>query len=164
MITPRIFKINGALLAKINDYAPWINIERRTCVQVPTPVSLLYFQLSSAMSLTIHKIVSKKRCQSYFISQRSPHHGISKDSALWASAHRCPHYAYVRLCFRNSQFSSTWPLAKIPRNNTVRIQDATGMPATVCRSHPRSRKVVCGLSEWQKTPSVFLWSFHRLLR
>ena len=30
--------------------------------------------------------VSKRRCQSYFISRRSPHHGISKDSDLCASA------------------------------------------------------------------------------
>ena len=52
----------------------------------------IYWQFS-AMSLAIHKIVSKRRCQSYFISRRSPHHGISKDSDLCASAHRCPHYA-----------------------------------------------------------------------
>ena len=51
MIAPRISKINGALLAKNDDCAPWIKIEAGTCVQVPTPVSLLYFQLSSAMSL-----------------------------------------------------------------------------------------------------------------
>ena len=54
----------------------------------------------SAMSHAIHKIVSKRRCQSYFISRRSPHHGISKDSDLCASAHRCPHYAYARLIAR----------------------------------------------------------------
>ena len=58
----------------------------------------------SAMSHAIHKIVSKRRCQSYFISRRSPHHGISKDSDLCASAQRCLYYAYARLCFRNSQF------------------------------------------------------------
>ena len=64
----------------------------------------IYWQFS-AMSHAIHKIVSKKRCQSYFISRRSPHHGISKDSDLCASAHRCPHYAYARLIARvNSQF------------------------------------------------------------
>ena len=56
--------------------------------------------VTSAMSHVIHKIVSKKRCQSYFISRRSPHHGISKDSDLCASAHRCPHYAYARLIAR----------------------------------------------------------------
>ena len=64
----------------------------------------IYWQFS-AMSHAIHKIVSKKRCQSYFISRRSPHHGISKDSDLCASAHRCLHYAYARLCFRNFQFT-----------------------------------------------------------
>ena len=47
----------------------------------------IYWQFS-AMSHAIHKIVSKKRCQSYFISRRSPHHGISKDSDLCVSAHR----------------------------------------------------------------------------
>ena len=54
----------------------------------------------SAMSHAIHKIVSKERCQSYFISRRSPHLGISKDSELCASAHRCLHYAYARLIAR----------------------------------------------------------------
>ena len=36
----------------------------------------------SAMSPAIHKIVSKKRCQSYFISRRSPHHAKSKNRDL----------------------------------------------------------------------------------
>ena len=52
------------------------------------------------MSHAIHKIVSIKRCQSYFISRRSPHLGISKDSESCASAHRCLHYAYARLIAR----------------------------------------------------------------
>ena len=70
----------------------------------------IYWQFS-AMSLAIHKIVSKRRCQSYFISRRSPHHGISKDSDLCASAHRCPHYAYARLIARvNSQVTILNPL------------------------------------------------------
>ena len=65
----------------------------------------IYWQFS-AMSHAIHKIVSKKRCQSYFISRRSPHHGISKDSDLCASAHCCLHYAYARLIARvNFQFT-----------------------------------------------------------
>ena len=59
----------------------------------------IYWQFS-AMSIAIHKIVSKSRCQSYFISRRSPHHGISKDSDLCASAHRCLYYAYARLIAR----------------------------------------------------------------
>ena len=41
----------------------------------------IYWQFS-AMSLAIHKIVSKRRCQSYFISRRSPHHGKSKNRDL----------------------------------------------------------------------------------
>ena len=57
-------------------------------------------KLPSAMSHAIHKIVSIKRCQSYFISRRSPHLGISKDSESCASAHRCLHYAYARLIAR----------------------------------------------------------------
>ena len=52
------------------------------------------------MSHAIHKIVSIKRCQSYFISRRSPHLGISEDSESCASAHRCLHYAYARLIAR----------------------------------------------------------------
>ena len=69
----------------------FINVSQRTLH--------IYWQ-PSAMSHAIHKIVSKKRCQSYFISRRSPHHGISKDSDLCASAHRCLHYAYARLIAR----------------------------------------------------------------
>ena len=69
----------------------FINVSHRTLH--------IYWQFS-AMSHAIHKIVSKRRCQSYFISRRSPHHGISKDSDLCASAHRCLHYAYARLIAR----------------------------------------------------------------
>ena len=76
----------------------FINVSQRTLH--------IYWQFS-AMSHTIHKIVSKKRCQSYFISRRSPHHGISKDSDLCASAHRCPHYAYARLIARVNATSQT---------------------------------------------------------
>ena len=49
---------------------------------------------------SLFEIVSKERCQSYFISRRSPHLGISKDSESCASAHRCLHYAYARLIAR----------------------------------------------------------------
>ena len=45
----------------------------------------IYWQFS-AMSHAIHKIVSKRRCQSYFISRRSPHHAKSKNRDLWASS------------------------------------------------------------------------------
>ena len=41
----------------------------------------IYWQFS-AMSLAIHKIVSQKRCQSYFSSRRSPHHAKSKNRDL----------------------------------------------------------------------------------
>ena len=68
-------------------------------INVSQRARYIYWQFS-AMSHAIHKIVSKRRCQSYFISRRSPHHGISKDSDLCANAHRCPHYAYARLIAR----------------------------------------------------------------
>ena len=41
----------------------------------------IYWQFS-AMSHAIHKIVSQKRCQSYFSSRRSPHHAKSKNRDL----------------------------------------------------------------------------------
>ena len=69
----------------------FINVSQRTLH--------IYWQ-PSAMSHAVHTIASKRRCQSYFSSRRSPHHGISKDSDLCASAHRCPHYAYARLIAR----------------------------------------------------------------
>ena len=50
------------------------------------PWAFVDLKLPSAMSHTIHKIVSIKRCRSYFISRRSPHLGISKDSESCASA------------------------------------------------------------------------------
>jgi hypothetical protein len=40
------------------------------------------WQMASAMSHAIHKIGSKRRCQSYFISRRSPHHVKSKNRDL----------------------------------------------------------------------------------
>ena len=80
---------------RYEPYAQFINVSQRALN--------IYWQFS-AMSHAIHKIVSKRRCQSYFSSRRSPHHGISKDSDLCASAQRCLYYAYARLCFRNSQF------------------------------------------------------------
>ena len=55
----------------------FINVSQRTLH--------IYWQFS-AMSHAIHKIVSKRRCQSYFISRRSPHHGKSKNRDLWASS------------------------------------------------------------------------------
>ena len=95
--SPRAFVGSTATL-RYEPCTQFINVSQRALH--------IYWQFS-AMSLVIHKIVSKRRCQSYFISRRSPHHGISKDSDLCASAHRCPHYAYARLIARvNSQFIS----------------------------------------------------------
>ena len=75
----------------LRDMHQFINVSQRTLH--------IYWQFS-AMSHAIHKTVSKRRCQSYFISRHSQHHGISKDSDLCASAHRCLHYAYARLIAR----------------------------------------------------------------
>ena len=67
------------------------------------------------MSHAIHKIVSKERYQSHFSSRRSPHLGISKDSELCASAHRCLHYAYARLIARVTfHLQLCGPLGQIP--------------------------------------------------
>ena len=51
-----------------------------------SPWAFVDLKLPFAMSHAIHKIVSKERCQSYFISRRSPHHGKSKNRDLWASS------------------------------------------------------------------------------
>ena len=67
---------------------PYVTNHAPRFINVSQKALHIYWQFS-AMSHAIHKIVSKKRCQSYFISRRSPHHGISKDSDLCASAHRC---------------------------------------------------------------------------
>ena len=88
--SPRVF-VGFTTALRYEPCTQFINVSQRTLH--------IYWQFS-AMSHAIHKIVSKKRCQSYFISRRSPHHGISKDSDLCASAHRCPHYAYARLIAR----------------------------------------------------------------
>ena len=80
-----------------------------------SPWAFVDLKLPSAMSHAIHKIVSKKRCQSYFISRRSPHLGISKDSESCASAHRCLHYAYARLIARVTfHLQLCGPLGQIP--------------------------------------------------
>ena len=124
-ITPRLSQTSGAQQRKNMDYAPLVtnfrgstekNVDYRAFRNVGynkcrdahrgRMFRLLWtfvdLKLPSAMSHAIHKIVSKERCQSYFISRRLPHLGISKDSELCTSAHRCLHYAYARLCFRNS--------------------------------------------------------------
>ena len=68
------------------------------------------WQMASAMSHAIHKIVSKNAAN--LISYRGVRRiGKSKDSDLCASAHRCPHYAYARLIARvNSPVTILNPL------------------------------------------------------
>ena len=106
-ITPRLSQTSGAQQRKNVDYRAFRNVGYNKCRDAHRGrmFRLLWtfvdLKLPSAMSHAIHKIVSKERCQSYFISRRSPHLGISKDSESCASAHRCLHYAYARLCFRN---------------------------------------------------------------
>ena len=122
-ITPRLSETSGAQQRKNVDYAPLVgnfrgsaekNVNYRAFRNVGynkcrdahrgRMFRLLWtfvdLKLPSAMSHAIHKIVSIKRCQSYFISRRSPHLGISKDSESCASAHRCLYYAYARLIAR----------------------------------------------------------------
>lgn len=94
--SPRAFVGSTATL-RYEPCTQFINVSQRALH--------IYWQFS-AMSHAIHKIVSKRRCQSHFSSRRSPHHGISKDSDLCASAHRCPHYAYARLIARVTFHSS----------------------------------------------------------
>ena len=104
MITPRVSNKTGIYVQVptpgLSCSLEWLRYEPCTqFINVSQRTLHIYWQFS-AMSHAIHKIVSKKRCQSYFISRRSPHHGISKDSDLCASAHRCPHYAYAWLIAR----------------------------------------------------------------
>ena len=111
-ITPRLSQTSGAQQRKNVDYRAFRNVGYNKCRDAHRGrmFRLLWtfvdLKLPSAMSHAIHKIVSKERCQSYFISRRLPHLGISKDSELCTSAHRCLHYAYARLCFRNFPFIS----------------------------------------------------------
>ena len=113
-ISPRLSGTSGAQQRKNVDYRAFRNVGYNKCRDAHRGrmFRLLWtfvdLKLPSAMSHAIHKIVSKERCQSYFISRRSPHLGISKDSELCASAHRCLHYAYARLCFRN------FPVTAVP--------------------------------------------------
>ena len=105
-ITPRLSETSGAQQRKNVNYRAFRNVGYNKCRDAHRGrmFRLLWtfvdLKLPSAMSHAIHKIVSKERCQSYFISRRSPHLGISKDSELCASAHRCLHYAYARLIAR----------------------------------------------------------------
>ena len=105
-ISPRLSGTSGAQQRKNVNYRAFRNVGYNKCRDAHRGrmFRLLWtfvdLKLPSAMSHAIHKIVSKERCQSYFISRCSPHLGISKDSKLCASAHRCLHYAYARLIAR----------------------------------------------------------------
>ena len=94
-ITPRLSETSGAQQRKNVNYRAFRNVGYNKCRDAHRGrmFRLLWtfvdLKLPSAMSHAIHKIVSKERCQSYFISRRSPHLGISKDSESCASAHRC---------------------------------------------------------------------------
>ena len=111
-ISPRLSGTSGAQQRKNVNYMAFRNVSYNKCRDAHRGrmFRLLWtfvdLKLPSAMSHAIHKIVSKKRCQSYFISRRSPHLGISKDSESCASAHRCLHYAYARLIARVTFHSS----------------------------------------------------------
>ena len=111
-ISPRLSGTSGAQQRKNVNYMAFRNVSYNKCRDAHRGrmFRLLWtfvdLKLPSAMSHAIHKIVSKERCQSYFISRRSPHLGISKDSESCASAHRCLHYAYARLIARVTFHSS----------------------------------------------------------
>ena len=92
-------------------------------------------RLPPLRTMPIHKIVSIKRCQSYFISRRSPHLGISKDSELCTSAHRCLHYAYARLIARVTFHSS---------NKKGILADASDCRQNAFGQHSRSVFLVLG--------------------
>ncbi len=110
-ITPRLSQTSGAQQRKNVDYKAFRNVGYNKCRDAHRGrmFRLLWtfvdLKLPSAMSHAIHKIVSKERCQSYFISRRSPHLGISKDSESCASAHRCLHYLCAAHCSRNFPFT-----------------------------------------------------------
>ena len=70
-----------------------------------SPWAFVDLKLPFAMSHTIHKIVSIKRCQSYFISRRSPHLGISKDSEL------CERPSLSSLCLCAAHCSRNFPFS-----------------------------------------------------
>ena len=105
-ITPRLSETSGAQQRKNVNYRAFRNVGYNKCRDAHRGRMFLLqwkfvdLKLPSAMNQVIHKIVSIKRCQSYFMSRRLPHLGISKDSELCTIAHRCLHYAYARLIAR----------------------------------------------------------------
>ena len=104
----------------------------------------IYWQFS-AMSHAIHKIVSKRRCQSYFISRRSPHHGKSKNRDLRASSQsRFLFCLCAAHCSRNSQFNTLPQYQSLPALQLSCLRSrgfCGGMPASnrsrQSRRHPR---------------------------
>ena len=126
-ISPRLSGTSGAQQRKNVNYRAFRNVGYNKCRDAHRGrmLRLLWtfvdLKLPSAMSHAIHKIVSIKRCQSYFISRRSPHLGISKDSELCASAHRCLHYAYARLIAR-----VTFHLFQLPDISVVLCNSSVG--------------------------------------
>ena len=127
LISPRLSGTSGAQQRKNVNYRAFRNVGYNKCRDAHRGrmFRLLWtfvdLKLPSAMSHAIHKIVSIKRCQSYFISRRSPHLGISKDSELCASAHRCLHYAYARLIAR-----VTFHLFQLPDISVVLCNGSVG--------------------------------------
>ena len=83
-ISPRLSGTSGAQQRKNVDYRAFRNVGYNKCRDAHRGrmFRLLWtfvdLKLPSAMSHAIHKIVSKERYQSYFISRRSPHLGIVK--------------------------------------------------------------------------------------
>ena len=94
--SPRAF-VESTTTLRYEPCTQFINVSQRALH--------IYWQFS-AMSHAIHKIVSKKRCQSYFISRRSPHHGKNKNRDLWASSQsRFLFCLCAAHCSRNFQFT-----------------------------------------------------------
>ena len=75
--SPRAF-VGSTATPRYEPCTQFINVSQR---------ALHIYWRFSAMSHAIHKIVSKKCCQSYFISRRSPHHGKNKNRD-WELAHK----------------------------------------------------------------------------
>ena len=115
-ITPCLSETSGAQQRKNVNYRAFRNVGYNKCRDAHRGrmFRLLWtfvdLKLPSAMSHAIHKIVSIKRCQSYFISRRSPHLGISKDSESCASTHRCLYLCLCAAhCSHNFPFTETSP-------------------------------------------------------
>ena len=78
-ITPRLSGTSGAQQRKNVDYKAFRNVGYNKCrdAHCGRMFRLLWtfvdLKLPSAMNHAIHKIVSKKRCQSHFSSRHSPH-------------------------------------------------------------------------------------------